>query len=607
MDGGDTSSQRFLADELARVRPDDAVLSEEGLEDPRRFRRDRVWIIDPLDGTREFGEPGRWDWAVHVALWSSGRFLAGAVSLPAVGITFSTDPPPPVADVQRERPRLVTSRTRAPYAAAVVADGARCRAGAARVGRGQGDVGGQRRHRHLRPRRRDVPVGLGGPGRRRPGRRLARQPDRRLAAASTTAATPGCPISWCAVQNGRLPCSTRSTVDPTRDGAATGVGLARHPKRAATRGQAMTSDGNDDGRLPTDSPAEKRSGWLSATQLAGLASLGAGAIHAAAIGIHAEHATLARLFVAVAAAQLAAGLVMLVKGGRAAAVATALVNAGAVAAWAVTRVSGISWIEGLEQSEAPQFADTACAALGAVAAVAAVVALVREQTRPAASRLGVPAVAVGALTVVAMMYGGTHVHSHDDGTTPRAAGAEHTHGDEAATADGEAAVRRARPPEDAAAMDGAATADGHAHGDDAAATDGHAHPDDAAGASALAWPRAWDPSQPIDFSGVSGRDSEAGSTCRAARRPHARRPAGEVRRRHDAVRPRVPLDRRRRHRLRALHQHRLHRRRPLPRPQPSRVARLPRRRRPAHARVGDVHRRGDADRRPEAGRATAAR
>ena len=121
MDGGDTSSQRFLADELARVRPDDAVLSEEGLEDPRRFSGERVWIIDPLDGTREFGEPGRWDWAVHVALWSSGRFLAGAVSLPALGVTFSTDPPPAVADVRRERPRLVTSRTRAPYAAAVVA------------------------------------------------------------------------------------------------------------------------------------------------------------------------------------------------------------------------------------------------------------------------------------------------------------------------------------------------------------------------------------------------------------------------------------------------------------------------------------------------------
>jgi hypothetical protein len=268
----------------------------------------------------------------------------------------------------------------------------------------------------------------------------------------------------------------------------------------------MTNDGTDhNGGLPTGGAAEKRSGWLSATQLAGLASLGAGAIHAAAIGIHAEHATLARLFVAVAAAQLAAGLVMLVKGGRAAAAGTALVNAGAVAAWAVTRVRGISWIEGLEQSEAPQFADTACAALGAVAAAAAVVALVRGQTRPAAARLGVPAVAVGALTVVAMMYGGTHVHSHDDGHATSAAGAEHTHGDEAAATDGEAAATDGHAhTDDAAATGEAAATDGHAHTDDAAATDGHAHPDDTAGVSAAMWPRPWDPSQPIDFSGVPG-------------------------------------------------------------------------------------------------------
>jgi 3'(2'), 5'-bisphosphate nucleotidase len=121
MDGGDTASQRFIADELGRLRPDDPVLSEEGLEDPRRFTRDRAWIIDPLDGTREYGEPGRSDWAVHVALWGEGAFIAGAVSLPALGVVFATDPPPVVPPVERQRPILVTSRSRAPYAAAVVA------------------------------------------------------------------------------------------------------------------------------------------------------------------------------------------------------------------------------------------------------------------------------------------------------------------------------------------------------------------------------------------------------------------------------------------------------------------------------------------------------
>ena len=73
MDHGDAASHRLINDELRRHRPDDAVLDEEGKEDPRRFDADRVWIIDPLDGTREFGEPGRHDWAVHVALWDRDR------------------------------------------------------------------------------------------------------------------------------------------------------------------------------------------------------------------------------------------------------------------------------------------------------------------------------------------------------------------------------------------------------------------------------------------------------------------------------------------------------------------------------------------------------
>ena len=72
MDDGDAASHRFLAGALAEQRPDDAVLSEEGLDDPRRFDADRVWIVDPLDGTSEFGEDGRADWAVHVALWERG-------------------------------------------------------------------------------------------------------------------------------------------------------------------------------------------------------------------------------------------------------------------------------------------------------------------------------------------------------------------------------------------------------------------------------------------------------------------------------------------------------------------------------------------------------
>ncbi len=126
MDTGDMTSHRFLVDELATARPDDAVLSEEGVEDPRRFITDRVWIVDPLDGTNEFGEYGRVDWAVHVALWEDARFSAGAVSLPALRTVFATDPAPELVPVQRERPRLVTSRTRNPYSAVVVANALDC-------------------------------------------------------------------------------------------------------------------------------------------------------------------------------------------------------------------------------------------------------------------------------------------------------------------------------------------------------------------------------------------------------------------------------------------------------------------------------------------------
>jgi len=126
MDTGDLASHRFLLGALQDAHPDDAVLSEEGVEDPRRFTTDRVWIVDPLDGTNEFGEPGREDWAVHVALWAGDRLAAGAVSLPALDLTFTTHPPPTLPPFQRDRPRLITSRNRNPPAAVVVANALGC-------------------------------------------------------------------------------------------------------------------------------------------------------------------------------------------------------------------------------------------------------------------------------------------------------------------------------------------------------------------------------------------------------------------------------------------------------------------------------------------------
>jgi 3'(2'), 5'-bisphosphate nucleotidase len=140
---GDRRSHEFLAGELARLRPGDAVLSEEGRDDPARLSASRVWIVDPLDGTREFGDAGRTDWAVHVALWELGELTAGAVALPAQGKTLSTAEPPAAVAGSPAGPagsqpgaqaaqggatalpgnlRFVVSRTRPPAIAASLAD-----------------------------------------------------------------------------------------------------------------------------------------------------------------------------------------------------------------------------------------------------------------------------------------------------------------------------------------------------------------------------------------------------------------------------------------------------------------------------------------------------
>ncbi|MFY0407481.1 3'(2'),5'-bisphosphate nucleotidase CysQ [Solicola sp. PLA-1-18] len=113
-DAGDRAAHELLVGMLAELRPDDAVLSEEGADVGDRSTARRVWIVDPLDGTREFSEPPRDDWAVHVALWEDGGLVAGAVAQPALGETFGTDRPvvlPPPGD---GRPRIAVSRSRAP-------------------------------------------------------------------------------------------------------------------------------------------------------------------------------------------------------------------------------------------------------------------------------------------------------------------------------------------------------------------------------------------------------------------------------------------------------------------------------------------------------------
>jgi 3'(2'), 5'-bisphosphate nucleotidase len=121
-DQGDARSHRMIMARLAELRPDDAILSEEGKDNQERLGHQRVWVVDPLDGTREFGEPPRDDWAVHVALCVDGHPVAGSVALPAQNRVFTTADP--LADSRPDSGplRMVASRTRAPLIVTEVAE-----------------------------------------------------------------------------------------------------------------------------------------------------------------------------------------------------------------------------------------------------------------------------------------------------------------------------------------------------------------------------------------------------------------------------------------------------------------------------------------------------
>jgi 3'(2'), 5'-bisphosphate nucleotidase len=120
-DAGDVTANAFLMSALAALRPADAILSEERVDDLSRLENSRVWIVDPLDGTREYSQ-GRDDWAVHVALSIDGHAAVGAVALPAQGKLLRSDQPPPPPIARPERPRILVSRTRPPAECTQLAD-----------------------------------------------------------------------------------------------------------------------------------------------------------------------------------------------------------------------------------------------------------------------------------------------------------------------------------------------------------------------------------------------------------------------------------------------------------------------------------------------------
>ena len=118
---GDEQSNEWLLHELAAARPGDAVLSEESADSPARLSANRVWIIDPLDGTREYGMLGRPDWAVHVALWQRGREITdAAVAQPAMDAVYASDDATHTPSTHTP-PRLLVSDSRPPAWASPVA------------------------------------------------------------------------------------------------------------------------------------------------------------------------------------------------------------------------------------------------------------------------------------------------------------------------------------------------------------------------------------------------------------------------------------------------------------------------------------------------------
>jgi 3'(2'), 5'-bisphosphate nucleotidase len=117
---GDATANQFLVHAIRAARPDDGLLSEEMKDDGERLKQQRVWIVDPVDGTREYGE-GRSDWAVHVALAVDGVAQIGAVALPALGVVMRSDRPASLPQAGKPL-RMVVSRTRPAKEALAVAE-----------------------------------------------------------------------------------------------------------------------------------------------------------------------------------------------------------------------------------------------------------------------------------------------------------------------------------------------------------------------------------------------------------------------------------------------------------------------------------------------------
>ncbi|MFP5489810.1 MAG: hypothetical protein ACLGHQ_16070, partial [Acidimicrobiia bacterium] len=257
----------------------------------------------------------------------------------------------------------------------------------------------------------------------------------------------------------------------------------------------------------------------SGLTIGAVASAAAAVLHATAAGVHAEQTGLARLFALLALAQLGAALVGFLRTDRWACASLFAVNAGAVGGWLLTRLVGISWIGGLEVAGRPQPADTIAALLAGVAVAAAgSCALGRATVVPGRAMANSIALAA-VLLVPGLADATTHDHGdhdHDDVATDDH-GDDHGHQDDGGHTDTEHADDHADDHDDShaddhaaeAGDDGASADHGHEDGhDDEGHTSDHDGHDDDGPTDVPAWPRPWDPSRPIDFSGVDGVTAE---------------------------------------------------------------------------------------------------
>lgn len=247
----------------------------------------------------------------------------------------------------------------------------------------------------------------------------------------------------------------------------------------------------------------------SPLSVAAIASAGAAVLHATAAGIHAEHTGLARLFIALAVAQAAVAVLGFVRSDRVTGAALVAVNLAAAGGWLLTRLTGVSWIGGLEVAERPQIADTAAVLLAVVAVLAAAAWLTGRSPALPGRTITTAAVLAGVLVIPGLVDATTHDHAghtdHAEQALAEGSDATDDHSDHDDHADA-----MATDPTDASSTDhdddhADHPADHPATDESSDAMDDHAdHADSEAIDPAGVWPRPWDPTGPIDFSGVDG-------------------------------------------------------------------------------------------------------